>query len=143
MMRCGSTGGKQRRMDRLAGLLTYMFRRWINGVRKPYGLEIHRAENTRGFPPTGGGRCADVTRPFPRTDGDAPHHNRRRCQGLSDAPRGRKDRQRHPPQIPNLTNQLTTYAEGRGCVMLDQFTSADVDLFYSQWALGARAKATG
>lgn len=39
-----------------------------------------------------------------------------------------------------FTRQLTAFAESRGYVMLDQFTSGDIDLFYSGWNLGARAK---
>jgi integrase len=40
-----------------------------------------------------------------------------------------------------FTKQLTAFADGRGYVMLDQFRSADIDLFYSQMKLGVRAKA--
>lgn len=36
--------------------------------------------------------------------------------------------------------QLRVFADARGYVMLDQFTSADIDVFYATWALGARAK---
>ncbi len=39
-----------------------------------------------------------------------------------------------------FTKQLAAFAETRGYVMLDQFTSADVDVFCSGWKLGARAK---
>jgi len=39
-----------------------------------------------------------------------------------------------------FTKQLVTFADGRGYVMLDQFASADIDLFYSNWKLGPRAK---
>ncbi len=39
-----------------------------------------------------------------------------------------------------FTKQLRAYADDKGYVMLDQFTSADVDVFYSNWKLGARAK---
>jgi integrase len=39
-----------------------------------------------------------------------------------------------------FTKQLTAFAELRGYVMLDQFTSADIDVFYSSWEMGARAK---
>lgn len=39
-----------------------------------------------------------------------------------------------------FTNQLTTFADSRGYVMLDQITSGDIDLFYGAWELGARAK---
>jgi integrase len=39
-----------------------------------------------------------------------------------------------------FTNQLATFAESRGYVMLDQFTSSDIDVFYGGWNLGARAK---
>ena len=39
-----------------------------------------------------------------------------------------------------FSKQLTDFSEKRGYVMLDQFTSADIDLFYSGWDLGARAK---
>ena len=39
-----------------------------------------------------------------------------------------------------FTKQLTEYAESRGYVMLDQFTSSDIDLFYASWKLGPRAK---
>jgi len=36
--------------------------------------------------------------------------------------------------------QLKKYAESKGYVMLQQFTSADIDIFYSGWKLGPRAK---
>ena len=39
-----------------------------------------------------------------------------------------------------FTKQLGAFADRRGYVMLDQFTSADIDLFYSTWKLGPRAK---
>ena len=39
-----------------------------------------------------------------------------------------------------FTNQLAAFADARGYVMLDQFTSADIDVFYSTWKLGPRAK---
>jgi site-specific recombinase XerD len=38
------------------------------------------------------------------------------------------------------TKQLAGFADARGYVMRDQFTSADIDLFYGLWKLGARAK---
>jgi integrase len=39
-----------------------------------------------------------------------------------------------------FTKQLTAFADSRGYVMLDQFTSGDIDVFYGGWNLGARAK---
>jgi integrase len=39
-----------------------------------------------------------------------------------------------------FTKQLRAYADDKGYVMLDQFTSADMDVFYANWKLGARAK---
>jgi integrase len=39
-----------------------------------------------------------------------------------------------------FTRQLIDFADSRGYVMLDQFTSADIDVFYGNWKLGARAK---
>jgi integrase len=39
-----------------------------------------------------------------------------------------------------FANQLRTFADGKGYIMLDQFTSADVDVFYATWKLGARTK---
>lgn len=39
-----------------------------------------------------------------------------------------------------FTKQLTAFADSRGYVMLDQFTSSDIDVFYGGWDLGARAK---
>lgn len=39
-----------------------------------------------------------------------------------------------------FTKKLTAFAESRGYVMLDQLTSADIDLFYGGWQLGARTK---
>jgi integrase len=39
-----------------------------------------------------------------------------------------------------FTKQLAAFADARGYVMLDQFTSADIDVFYSSWKLGPRAK---
>jgi len=39
-----------------------------------------------------------------------------------------------------FTKQLGAFAEGRGYVVLDQFTSADIDISYANWKLGARTK---
>src|SRR5579872_485383 len=39
-----------------------------------------------------------------------------------------------------FTKQLTAFADSRGYVMLDQFTSSDIDVFYGGWNFGARAK---
>jgi integrase len=39
-----------------------------------------------------------------------------------------------------FTKQLADFAQLRGYLMLDQFTSADIDVFYGNWKLGARAK---
>jgi hypothetical protein len=39
-----------------------------------------------------------------------------------------------------FTKQLTAFADSSGYVMLDQFTSGDIDVFYCGWNLGARAK---
>ena len=39
-----------------------------------------------------------------------------------------------------FAKQLRAFADDKGYVMLDQFTSTDVDVFYSTWKLGARAK---
>ncbi len=39
-----------------------------------------------------------------------------------------------------FTKQLITFTDSRGYVMLDQFTTGDIDVFYSGWKLGARAK---
>jgi integrase len=39
-----------------------------------------------------------------------------------------------------FTKQLQAFANDKGYVMLDQFTSADIDVFYATWKLGARAK---
>lgn len=39
-----------------------------------------------------------------------------------------------------FTKQLAAYAESRGYVMLDQFTSSDLDRFYGSLKLGIRAK---
>jgi integrase len=39
-----------------------------------------------------------------------------------------------------FTKQIAGYAESRGYVMLDQFSPADIDLFWANWKLGARAK---
>jgi integrase len=39
-----------------------------------------------------------------------------------------------------FTKQLTAFADDRGYVLLDQFNVGDIDLFYSAWKLGARAK---
>ncbi|WP_321476606.1 tyrosine-type recombinase/integrase [uncultured Paludibaculum sp.] len=35
---------------------------------------------------------------------------------------------------------LRSYANDKGYIMLDQFTSADIDVFYATWKLGPRAK---
>src|SRR5579863_1896458 len=39
-----------------------------------------------------------------------------------------------------FTNRLTAFANSRGYVMLDQLSSGDIDVFYSGWKLGPRAK---
>lgn len=39
-----------------------------------------------------------------------------------------------------FTKQITAYAESRGYVMVDQFTTPDIDRFWVNWKLGARAK---
>ena len=39
-----------------------------------------------------------------------------------------------------FTKQLAKFAEARGYIMLDQFTSRDIDVFYGSWKLGPRAK---
>ncbi|HTW64655.1 MAG TPA: tyrosine-type recombinase/integrase [Bryobacteraceae bacterium] len=39
-----------------------------------------------------------------------------------------------------FTKQLAIFTDTRGYAMLDQLTSADIDVFYSGWKLGARAK---
>ncbi len=39
-----------------------------------------------------------------------------------------------------FTKQLTAFTDSLGYVMLDQFTSSDIDVFYASWNLGARAK---
>jgi len=36
--------------------------------------------------------------------------------------------------------QITTYAESKGYVFLDQITADDIDLFWANWKLGPRAK---
>jgi hypothetical protein len=41
-----------------------------------------------------------------------------------------------------FTKQLTEYADGRGYVMIDEFTPADADLFYAGLKLGPRTKGT-
>jgi site-specific recombinase XerD len=40
-----------------------------------------------------------------------------------------------------FAKQLREYGDTRGYVMLDQFTSSDMDVFYSGLKLGVRAKA--
>ena len=39
-----------------------------------------------------------------------------------------------------FTKRLRKFADGCGYVMLDQFTSTDIDAFYATWRLGPRAK---
>jgi integrase len=39
-----------------------------------------------------------------------------------------------------FTKKLASFADDRGYVMLDQFTSTDIDVFYGTWKLGVRAK---
>ena len=39
-----------------------------------------------------------------------------------------------------FTKQITAYADGRGYVMVDQFTPADIDRFWVNWKLGPRTK---
>ncbi len=41
-----------------------------------------------------------------------------------------------------FTKQLSEYADGRGYVMIDQFTPGDADLFYAGLKLGPRTKGT-
>ena len=41
-----------------------------------------------------------------------------------------------------FTKQLTEFADGRGYVMIDQFTPADADRFYAGLKLGPRTKGT-
>jgi len=38
-----------------------------------------------------------------------------------------------------FTKQLTAFADSHGYVMLNQFTSGDIDVFYSGWNLDARS----
>lgn len=40
-----------------------------------------------------------------------------------------------------FTRQITTFAESKGYIMLDQITPGDIDLFYARWELGARTQA--
>jgi integrase len=42
-----------------------------------------------------------------------------------------------------FTKQLSTFAESRGYVMVDQIAAADIDVFYGNWTLGVRAKGKG
>jgi hypothetical protein len=39
-----------------------------------------------------------------------------------------------------FARQLTAFAESKGYIMLDQFTTSDIDLYYSTLKLGPRAK---
>jgi integrase/recombinase XerD len=39
-----------------------------------------------------------------------------------------------------FAKQITAYADSRGYVLIDQFTPADIDLFWANWKLGPRAK---
>lgn len=39
-----------------------------------------------------------------------------------------------------FTKQISEFADGRGYLMLDQFTPDDIDLFWARWKLGPRAK---
>ncbi|HLJ16143.1 MAG TPA: hypothetical protein VKV15_16715 [Bryobacteraceae bacterium] len=39
-----------------------------------------------------------------------------------------------------FTKQLAAFGDARGYVMLDQFTSSDIDVFYGCWKLGVHAK---
>jgi site-specific recombinase XerD len=39
-----------------------------------------------------------------------------------------------------FTKKLRSFADERGYVMLDQFTSTDINVFYACWDLGVRAK---
>src|SRR5258708_35300697 len=48
---------------------------------------------------------------------------------------------RHCGSTRRSRNRLTVFGDSRGYVMLDQFTSSDIDVFYGGWKLGARAKA--
>lgn len=40
-----------------------------------------------------------------------------------------------------FTKQLTAFAENKGYVMVDQFSYADIDVFWATWKLGKRTKA--
>ncbi len=42
-----------------------------------------------------------------------------------------------------FTKQLSTFAESRGYVLVEQITAGDVDVFYGTWKLGPRAKGKG
>jgi len=39
-----------------------------------------------------------------------------------------------------FTKTLRVFADSKGYIMVDQFSSADLDVFYANWKLGARAK---
>lgn len=39
-----------------------------------------------------------------------------------------------------LTNRITAFGEGRGYVLIDQFVTGDIDIFWASWKLGARTK---
>src|SRR5258708_6511015 len=47
---------------------------------------------------------------------------------------------RHCGSTRRSRNRLTVFGDSRGYVMLDQFTSSDIDVFYGGWNLGPRAK---
>jgi integrase/recombinase XerD len=76
----------------------------------------------------------DPTAPPPRiTINDATSAYLTVCEGAGIAPATlRKHR--------TFVKQLRSFANSRGYVMLEQFTSTDIDVLYANWKLGARTK---
>ena len=69
-----------------------------------------------------------------------PHYDHRCHEGFPKQPRRVKIAHATLRKYKTFTKQLTAFADSRGYVMLDQFTSSDIDVFYGGWNLGARAK---
>src|SRR5712691_4308306 len=85
------------------------------------------------------GRTAGPTRVGPNQTAGANQHLQ--CDGcLSCHSRRGQDRTATLRKYRTFIKQLREFADARGYVMLDRFTSADIDVFYATLALGARAK---
>ena len=69
-----------------------------------------------------------------------PYHDSRFLAAFIAVREGAKIASSTSAKYKTFAKQLRTFADSRGYVMLDQFRSSDIDVFYSTWKLGARAK---